>query len=186
MTVASCLPLSALSGRVNLACTRRSGRLHLGREPVRERHRCRNGCVCKRTVSCKMQVDEAVSLVTKLVTPRIEKALDAVSFHCWDRDLALKLAPHQYNAGMSRCGLPKSLSENLTPQEKVELLSVAFIDDMVRAVTERTGLNSIQTCTQHSVQDALSLATAVAAVQQVPNNGYGHADMPRVSTKHSQ
>lgn len=117
-----------------------------------------------------MQVDQARSAKTILADPKIVDVLRAISFHCWDINLAVCIKEF-WNYKHARAGgveVSESIFQTLTPQEQAELLSVAFVDVVSTGVIHRSGLKVAPECTQHNVEDILSLAEVTAAFQQVP------------------
>lgn len=173
MSVAPCLCLSALSGPVGLAHTRPATTRLLRRQPAQQRRCYPKAAVGESKCSYEMQVNRSATFKSLLATPKIVNALHAISFHCWeDCDLLAELQAFwgpAFYVGLERRGLlSEGLFEKLNLQEQAEVLSVAFIDAVVAAVMRRGDTLSPKACTPHSVEDMLSLATATAALQQVP------------------
>lgn len=174
MSAAPCRCLSALSGPTGSAYTRllRFKPAKLRRKPAKQRHCYRNATVGELKSSCETQVNQSPTFRSLLITPKIVTALHAVSFHCWkDCDLLAELQgfwDEAFYVGLERRGLSEGIFEKLNLQEQAEVLSLAFVDAVVAAVMHRGDTLSPKACTPHSVEDMLSLATAIAALQQVP------------------
>lgn len=168
MSVAPCRCLSALSGPVGLAYSRKRKPAQLQGKPAQQRHRYSNAAVGERKVSYETQVDPAPTFKSLLTTPKVVNALHAVSFHCWEGcDLVAELQlfwGQSFFKGLEKQGLSEALFQTLSLQEQAELLSIGFLEAVIAAVTQQGDLFDGR---PHSVQDVLSLATVVAAFQQV-------------------
>lgn len=169
MSVAPCLCLSAPSGPVGFAYTRPATTRLLRRKPAQQRP-CYPAAVGQLKCSYETQVNQSPTFKSLLMTPKIVNALHAVTFHCWkDCDLPAELQGFWGQAfydGLERQGLLPELGK-LDLQEQAEVLSLAFIEAVKGAIMHRGEIISLQDCTQHNVEDLLSVATVAAAFQQV-------------------
>ena len=167
MSVAPCLYPWAQSGRVGSTNARHVGRLQPRHNRIHQNHRYPNNANCESKVSCEMSVNQARSTKSILADPKVAKALRAVSFRCCQIDLAawVKEFWSYKHAGLGLgITLSEALFEKLTPQEQAELLSVAFIGVAAKKVFNHL---LVSKCTQHTVEDTLSVAKLTAAFQQV-------------------